>query len=138
MLTRAHIFSLRIERYSGNRTGASCPVCGESFETDQHLLRHIRYLQWEEAQVETANAKSEIESMEAKSSASQRQTLKAISFTDDVTRSNDDLSGYLTESDADGARKNTKDVHFHGTVNRLSNLRQIGRSRARTRSGKGR
>lgn len=33
---------------TGNRDGTSCPICGETFPTDQHLLRHIRYQQWEE------------------------------------------------------------------------------------------
>jgi len=33
---------------TGNRDATSCPVCGETFPTDQHLLRHIRYMQWEE------------------------------------------------------------------------------------------
>jgi len=33
----------------GNRDGTSCPICGESFPTDQHLLRHIRYMQYEES-----------------------------------------------------------------------------------------
>ncbi|GBG24824.1 Inward rectifier potassium channel 2 [Hondaea fermentalgiana] len=33
---------------TGDRDGTSCPVCGETFPTDQHLLRHIRYQQWEE------------------------------------------------------------------------------------------
>mmetsp|Transcript_22350 Transcript_22350/g.35767 ORF Transcript_22350/g.35767 Transcript_22350/m.35767 type:complete len:518 (-) Transcript_22350:28-1581(-) len=32
----------------GARDGASCPICGETFPTDQHLLRHIRYMRWEE------------------------------------------------------------------------------------------
>jgi len=34
----------------GDRTGTSCPICGETFPTDHHLLRHIRYMQWEEKQ----------------------------------------------------------------------------------------
>ena len=72
--------------------------------------------------------------MEASSTGAGRQTLKAISFSDAVTRSTDDLSGYLTD-DVDGGRKRTKDVQLHDSVNRLSNLRQVGRSRARNAKG---
>ena len=30
----------------GSRESVSCPICGDSFLTDEHLLRHIRYMQW--------------------------------------------------------------------------------------------
>jgi len=32
----------------GSRESVSCPICGEAFETDEHLLRHIRYMKREE------------------------------------------------------------------------------------------
>lgn len=62
--------------FSGNRTGASCPVCGESFETDQHLLRHIRYLQWEEKQAETKKSEKTTDSSEKDESKNHTKTIR--------------------------------------------------------------
>mmetsp|Transcript_18440 Transcript_18440/g.30015 ORF Transcript_18440/g.30015 Transcript_18440/m.30015 type:complete len:843 (+) Transcript_18440:22-2550(+) len=36
----------------GGRDGTSCPVCGYTFPTDEHLLRHIRYEQFIESMEE--------------------------------------------------------------------------------------